>query len=133
MFDAVLPLLNIGARVPVVGTIAHYNDAAQPSGPDRLPKLMTNVLQKRIRMQGLVILDHYGDRFEAFRRDIDEWVAAGRIKLPEDRVEGLSPISDHLRPDGGTRTASFARSQPSYEDALQGAGAGISSVFLPTG
>ena len=89
VFDAVLPLLNIGARVPVVGTIAHDNDAAPPSGPDRLPEVMTSVLQKRIRMQGLVILDHYGDRFEAFRRDMDEWVAAGRIKLPEDRVDGL--------------------------------------------
>ena len=27
VFDAVLPLLNIGARVPVCGAIAHYNDA----------------------------------------------------------------------------------------------------------
>lgn len=31
MFDAVLPLLNIGARVTVSGMIAHYNDETPPS------------------------------------------------------------------------------------------------------
>jgi len=89
VFDAVFPLLNIGARIPVVGTIAHYNDAAPLSGPDRLPHVMTTVLQKRLRMQGLVILDHYEDRFEAFRRDMEAWVRDGRIKLTEDVVDGL--------------------------------------------
>ncbi|XXS80732.1 zinc-binding dehydrogenase [Sorangium sp. So ce176] len=89
VFDAALPLLNLGARVPVVGLIAHYNDEAPPPGPDRLPLVMTAVLQKRIRMQGLVILDHYGDRFDAFRRDMDAWVADGRVKLREDVVDGL--------------------------------------------
>ncbi|HTN84748.1 MAG TPA: NADP-dependent oxidoreductase [Sorangium sp.] len=89
VFDAVLPLLNIGARVPVCGVIAHYNDDAPPPGPDRLPKTMSTVLQKRIRVQGLVILDHYADRFDAFRRDMGAWVGAGRVKLREDRVDGL--------------------------------------------
>ncbi|MFP2923626.1 zinc-binding dehydrogenase [Pyxidicoccus sp. 3LG] len=89
VFDAVLPLLNIGARVPVCGLIAHYNEEALPPGPNRLPRLMTAVLQKRIRVQGLVILDHYADRFDAFSRDMGEWVAAGRVKLREDRVDGL--------------------------------------------
>ncbi|WP_437513133.1 NADP-dependent oxidoreductase [Sorangium sp. So ce1099] len=89
VFDAVLPLLNIGARVPVCGVIAHYNDDAPPPGPDRLPKTMSTVLQKRIRMQGLVILDHYADRFDAFRRDMGAWIDAGRVKLREDRVDGL--------------------------------------------
>ena len=89
VFDAVLPLLNIGARVPVCGTIAHYNDEALPSGPNRLPLLMTMLVQKRIRMQGVVILDHYADRLDAFRREMGEWVDAGRVRLREDVVDGL--------------------------------------------
>jgi hypothetical protein len=90
VFDAVLPLLNIGARIPVCGIIAHYNDAvAPPPGPDKLPRVLSTVLQKRIRMQGFVILDHYGSRFEPFRRDMGEWVATGRVKLREDWTEGL--------------------------------------------
>jgi len=89
VFDAVLPLLNIGARMPVIGNIAHYNDTAPPPGPDRLPQLITAVLQKRLRVQGLVILDHYESRLADFQRDMDAWVADGRIHLGEDVVDGL--------------------------------------------
>jgi NADPH-dependent curcumin reductase CurA len=85
----VLPLLNIGARVPVIGHIASYNDEASPLVPNPLPGLLAALLQKRIRMQGMIILDHYGERFEQFRRDMGEWIAAGRVKLREDRIEGL--------------------------------------------
>ncbi|MFC5436023.1 NADP-dependent oxidoreductase [Rhodanobacter umsongensis] len=94
VFDAVLPLLNIGARVPVCGVIAHYNDQQPPPGPDRRPQLMTTVLQKRIRLQGFVILDHYGERFEAFRRDMQAWLDAGQLKLREDRVDGLENAAE---------------------------------------
>ncbi|QSQ13090.1 NADP-dependent oxidoreductase [Myxococcus landrumensis] len=89
VFDAVIPLLNNGARVPVCGFIAHYNAASLPPGPNRLPLLMAAVLQKRIRMEGFIILDHYATRFEAFRRDMGAWVDAGKVKLREDVVEGL--------------------------------------------
>lgn len=88
VFDAVLPLLNIGARVPVCGFIAHYNGEA-PAGPDRLPKVTATVLQKRVRMQGFIILDHYASRYDAFQRDMTAWVAAGKVKLREDRIDGL--------------------------------------------
>ena len=37
VWDAVLPLLNKFARVPVCGLIAHYNDVAPPQGPIALP------------------------------------------------------------------------------------------------
>ena len=89
VFDAVLPLLNIGARVPVCGVIAHYNDDVPPPGPDRLAGAMTAILQKRIRVQGFVILDHYADRYDDFRREMGQWVAEGRIRLREDVVDGL--------------------------------------------
>jgi len=89
VFDAVLPHLNIGARVPVCGVIAHYNEKTFPSGPDRLPNMMSAVLQKRIRVQGFIILDHYGPRYERFRTDMNEWIAAGKIKQREHVVEGL--------------------------------------------
>ena len=88
VLDAVLPLLNIGARIPLIGHIADYNGGAE-QGPDRRPALLAAVLQKRIRMQGMIILDHYADRFEAFRRDMAGWLADGRIATREHRVEGL--------------------------------------------
>ena len=84
VFDAVLPLLNLHARVPVCGFIAHYNDAAPALGPD-----LATLLAKRIRMQGFIILDHFGPRFDAFRQEMGAWLAAGRITLREDIVDGL--------------------------------------------
>lgn len=94
VFRAVLPLLNIGARVPVCGVIAHYNDASLPAGPDTTPQLLTAILQKRIRMQGFVITDHYGERFDAFRRQMLAWLEAGAVRLREDRVDGLEHAPD---------------------------------------
>ncbi|MBD8881734.1 NADP-dependent oxidoreductase [Rhodanobacter sp. 7MK24] len=94
VLDAVLPLLNNHARVPVCGIIAHYNDGAPPAGPDHRPALLSTVLQKRIRMQGFVILDHYATRFADFRREMGEWVAAGRVKTREDVVDGLEQAPD---------------------------------------
>jgi NADPH-dependent curcumin reductase CurA len=88
VFDAVHPLLNAYARVPVCGFIAHYNGQTTNS-PDRLPKWMATLLSKRIRMQGFIILDHYATRFEAFQHDMSEWIAAGKVKVREHIVDGL--------------------------------------------
>jgi NADPH-dependent curcumin reductase CurA len=90
VLHAVLPLLNQHARIPVCGFVAHYNDDdAQPPGPNHLPQLLAAVLQKRVRMQGFIVLDHYGPRFDAFRQEMGAWVAAGRVTLLEHVVQGL--------------------------------------------
>ena len=89
VLDAVLPLLNDHARIPVCGVIAHYNDDAPPAGPDHRPALLSTVLQRRIRMQGFVILDHYATRYAEFRREMGAWLASGKVKAREDVVDGL--------------------------------------------
>ena len=89
VFDAVLPLLNEHARVPVCGFISHYNDHGLAAGPDRLPGVMATLLNKRVRMQGFIILDHYAEGHAAFERDMRMWVASGQVKQREDIVDGL--------------------------------------------
>ena len=89
VFDAVLPLLRIGARVPICGLISHYNDTALPLGPDRLPLLMGTLLSSRIKMQGFIISDHYAARHGAFVEQMSAWVAEGSVKYREDIVDGL--------------------------------------------
>ncbi|MGY3038599.1 NADPH-dependent curcumin reductase CurA [Rhodanobacter sp. TND4EL1] len=89
VFDAVLPLLNPSARVPVCGLIANYNDTALPDGPDRLGLLARTILSQRIRMQGFIIFDDYGDRYGEFMQQMSPWVQAGKIKFREDIVDGL--------------------------------------------
>jgi NADPH-dependent curcumin reductase CurA len=89
VFDAVAPLLNVRARVPLCGLIAHYNDAAPPAGPDRLPRVARLILTHRIRMQGFIIFDHYATRYDDFQHRMTAWVEAGQIRSREHVVEGL--------------------------------------------
>jgi NADPH-dependent curcumin reductase CurA len=89
VFDAVLPLLNVSARVPVCGLIANYNDTALPEGPDRLGLLARTLLIKRIKMQGFIIFDDYGDRYGEFFTQMSKWLTKGQIKFREDVVDGL--------------------------------------------
>ncbi|MCW8806774.1 MAG: zinc-binding dehydrogenase, partial [Rhodanobacter sp.] len=89
VFDAVLPLLNTSARVPVCGLIANYNATALPPGPDRLGLLAGTLLTRRIKMQGFIIFDDYGHRYGEFLPQMSQWVSEGKIKFREDIVDGL--------------------------------------------
>ena len=88
VFEAVLPLLNTGARVPVCGLIAHYNQTSLPAGPNQVPRLMSSVLTKRLLFQGFIVGDHL-ERWPDFTRDMSGWVKAGEVQYKEDIVEGL--------------------------------------------
>ncbi len=89
VFDAVMPLLNSCARVPVCGLISHYNDTDLPPGPDRLGLLTRTILTRRIRMQGFIIFDDYAPRFDEFYQNMSSWLAEGHITYREDIVNEL--------------------------------------------
>ncbi|WP_373185695.1 NADP-dependent oxidoreductase [Halopseudomonas sp.] len=89
VFDAVMPLLNAHARIPVCGLIAQYNATEAPKGPDRMPQLMRLLLSQRIRMQGFIIFDNYGPYYPDFLKVMTPWVAEGKVRVKEDQVVGL--------------------------------------------
>ncbi|GAA3698044.1 NADP-dependent oxidoreductase [Oceanisphaera sediminis] len=89
VLDAVLPLLNTGARIPVCGLISQYNATALPDGPDRLGQLMGTILVKRLTMKGFIIFDDYAHRYDEFARDMSQWLSDGKIHYREQIVEGL--------------------------------------------
>ena len=89
VFDAVLPMLNAKARIPVCGLIAAYNATALPPGPDRLGLLVGTLLRKRIKMQGFIVFDDYGPSWSEFAGEMGEWVQADKVKVREDIVFGL--------------------------------------------
>jgi NADPH-dependent curcumin reductase len=90
VFDAVLPLLNTFARIPVCGLIAQYNATELPAGPNRLPLplLMRNVLTKRLLIRGFIVTD-FAAKHADFLRDVSQWIKDGRIKYREDIVDGI--------------------------------------------
>jgi NADPH-dependent curcumin reductase len=89
VFDAVLPLLNSKARIPVCGLIANYNNTNLPHGPDRLGMLEGILLTKRIKMQGFIIFEDYGKQYPEFFNEASSWIKQGKIKFLEDIVDGI--------------------------------------------
>lgn len=89
VLDAVIPLLNTHARIPLCGLVAHYNATALPDGPDRMGWLMSQILIKRLTVQGFIIFDNYAEIYPAFHRQMSAWLAEGRIQYREDMVDGL--------------------------------------------
>lgn len=96
VFDAVIKLLNVGARIPVCGLIAYYNATELPLGPNQVPRLMRAVLVKRLTLGGFIVSDHF-DRFPDFARDVGGWIADGKLRYREDVVDGLENARDAFR------------------------------------
>lgn len=95
VFQAVLPLMNVKGRIPVIGTIAWYNLKELPPGPDRTPQLLRTILTKRLRVEGLIVFDHAQLEPE-FRREVGAMVRQGRVRFREDVVEGLARAPEAL-------------------------------------
>ncbi|SFU08616.1 hypothetical protein SAMN05444141_10858 [Pseudovibrio denitrificans] len=89
VFDAVLPLLNPHARIPLCGLISQYNATSLPDGPDRIGMLMGTLLVKKIRMQGFIIFDSFPNLYPKFAADMQQWIAQGKVKYREQMVDGL--------------------------------------------
>ena len=86
---AVLPLLNVNARMPVCGMVSWYNMVDLPSGPDHTPELMSAVLMKRLLMHGFIIFDHYPTHHARFQQEMGEMLKQGSIHFHEDVISGL--------------------------------------------
>ena len=88
VWDAVFPLLNTFARIPVCGLIAQYNSEGAFEGPDRFPVVMRQVLSKSLLIRGFIQRE-FVDQRPAFDVEMARWIAEGKVKYREDIVEGL--------------------------------------------
>ena len=93
VFDAVLPLLNDFARVPVCGLVSGYNATELPSGPDRVPLLLRAILTKRLHLQGFIVWD-FAAQEQDFLAEVGGWLREGLIVHREDIVDGLENAPD---------------------------------------
>src|SRR5512140_796556 len=87
VFEAVFPLLNAFARMPVCGLIAEYNNFGETS-PKWAGKMMRAVLTKRLTIRGFIVSD-FAARHADFLRDMSQWVREGKVKHKEFVTEGL--------------------------------------------
>jgi len=87
---AVLPLLTPFARIPVCGVVSWYNLTGLPDGPDFGPAIMGTLLRMKVKMQGFIIFDSFGnDTYKEFRQNMTAWLDQGLIVYKEQVVEGL--------------------------------------------
>lgn len=90
VLQAVVPLLNTGARIPLCGLIAQYNSTELPEGPDFSPLLLRTLLTRRVTLKGFIIFDDYGHRYPEFAAQMGAWLQEGKIRYREDHVQGLT-------------------------------------------
>jgi NADPH-dependent curcumin reductase CurA len=88
VWDAVFPLLNPFARIPVCGLIAQYSATEAPDMKYKTAQIFRAILTKRLTIRGFIVMDFWG-RFPDFIRDMPQWIKEGRIKYREDIAEGL--------------------------------------------
>ena len=90
VLDAVLPLLNSAARIPLCGLISQYNASELPQGPDRSGQLLSAILVKRLSVKGFIIFDDYGDRYSEFADQMGQWLQQDKFHYREQIVDGLN-------------------------------------------
>lgn len=91
ILDAALARLARGARVVVCGAISQYNNLDNVKGPSNYMSLLVN----RARMEGFVVVDYMSRAPEAVR-EMAGWIAAGKLVVREDIVEGFERFPDAL-------------------------------------
>jgi hypothetical protein len=89
VWQAVLPLLNTFARVPVCGLIAQYSGTGAASGPNLLPATMRAILTRSLTLRGFINYEFAAEHYAAFLREVGAGIAEGRIRYREDFVDGL--------------------------------------------
>ena len=83
ILDAVMEQINMKARIVLCGMISMYNSKEPPRGP-----ALTNLLMKRARIEGFIILDYFA-RFGEFHADMSKWLADGKIRYDVHVVKGI--------------------------------------------
>jgi len=92
LLDSALARLNVRGRIVLCGAVSAYNDNAWGAGPAQYRQL----IRKRARMEGFIVMDYAHRYAEALPR-LRAWEAAGRLRHREDVVDGLENAPQALR------------------------------------
>jgi NADPH-dependent curcumin reductase CurA len=85
--DAVIPLLNVRARMAICGQISQYNAEKPETGPRWLWALIV----KQARAEGFLVFQ-FADKFQQASVEMAGWINAGKLKYREDIVEGFENL-----------------------------------------
>jgi NADPH-dependent curcumin reductase CurA len=82
--EAAIDCFNLHGRAALCGMIAQYNATEPPSAPRNL----LLAVNKRLRLQGMLVSDHT-DLNEEFTERASRWIREGRLRYQETVVDGV--------------------------------------------
>lgn len=84
IMEAVLARMNNFSRMPLCGLISTYNSTGALQGPANFQQ----ILMKRIRVQGFIVIDYF-PRFAEGSMQLAQWVLEGKLKYRVHIEQGL--------------------------------------------
>jgi len=92
LLDIALDNIRERGRVVICGAISQYNDQKHVRGPS----LYLRLAERYARMEGFTVM-HFPQHFgEAFAQ-LGQWLAEGKLKMPEQVEHGIDAFPDALR------------------------------------
>lgn len=85
--DAVIPLLNVKARMSICGQISQYNLEKPETGP----RWLWAMIVKQARVEGFLVFQFF-DKFAPAAAEMAGWIKEGKLKYREDIVEGFENL-----------------------------------------
>jgi len=85
ILEACLAQMNNRGRIACCGAISQYDGVPSAHGPRGVPGL---IVVKRLIMQGFIVMD-FMDRSDQALKELQSWVASGKLKVQEDVIDGL--------------------------------------------
>ena len=92
ILERVLRAMNVHGRIVCCGVVSQYDTDDPVPGPRGVPGLLTT---KRLRMEGFIVHDHVHD-WPISRSELEDHIAAGRLRVIEDVIEGLDQAPQAL-------------------------------------
>lgn len=89
IFHAVFSRMNNFGRIVMCGAISEYQDGAPQPGPEK----MFSIVQRRLRIEGFIISDHFAGMPD-FVEEFGALLKAGKILNRETIVDGLERAPD---------------------------------------
>ncbi len=85
--DAVIPLLNVRARMSICGQISQYN----VEKPEMGPRWLWALIVKQARAEGFLVFQ-FADKFPQAAVEMSGWIKEEKLKYREDIVEGFENL-----------------------------------------